>query len=97
MTNLQDRYLSCISMIESVIAYENETIDKTAKDNRYMQAYITELGEDVVDKLIAKVRDNIVGINYDVHTCSDGLSYNSLIKKSSDYDLTDLPKGDEND
>lgn len=95
--------LSCIDMINSILAYypgdfhDPAEIDNILNDE-YLQKYIETLGKDTVVNLIKDQINDIDGIDQNVATDSDGLSYNSIRWKKrkhtngnlADFDPADL-------
>ena len=80
--------LSCIDMINSIIAYgrdftDGEDLVRSEEEARYnyLAPYIKELGRDAVVKLAQEQLDDIGHINKGVFTDSEGLSYNSITWK----------------
>ena len=85
---------SCISMINSVIAYDwykgqtaKELLDWEVNDNRYhsyLKEYVNKLGYDEVLALMQGQLDDIESIERDVFTDGEGVSYNSIIWKEKE-------------
>ena len=82
---IRRRELSCIEMINSILAYSCRGYTK-AKDvleheknayHNYLENYTTELGEDRVLELIQDQIDSIETVNVDVWRDSDGILYSS--------------------
>lgn len=77
--------LSCIDMLNSILTYGN---GKCSIDNYYLQSYIKDLGEarvkELVDEQVEHYRRYVV-IHHNVHTDSEGLTYNSTTDLG-DYD-----------
>lgn len=81
-----DKELSCIDMINSILAYhwfgeDAEWVmqhEEKAYKN-YLAEYVDLFGRDRVVKLIQEQIDSIDSIKRNVHTDSEGLSYNSII------------------
>ena len=80
------RELSCIEMINSILAYSCRGYTK-AKDvleheknacYNYLENYTTELGEDRVLELIQDQIDSIESVDVDVWRDSDGILYSSI-------------------
>lgn len=80
------RELSCIEMINSILAYDCRGYSD-AKDvleyeknsyHNYLEDYTTELGEKRVLELIQGQIDSIDTVDVDVSRDSEGLSYNSI-------------------
>ena len=86
---LRDRELSCISMINSILAYnwfgeDAESVmqyDEKAYKN-YLAEYVALFGRKHVVKLIQEQMDSIETIRRNVHTDGEGLSYNSIVWKN---------------
>lgn len=83
---IRKRELSCIEMINSILAYDcrgysvaNDVLkyEKNSYYN-YLENYVTELGESRVLELIQGQIDSIDTINVDVGQDSEGVSYNSI-------------------
>ena len=83
----------CISMINSVIAYDwyegqtaKELLDWELNDryHSYLEEYVEKLGYDEVLALVQEQLDDIVSIERDVFTDNEGLSYNSIIWKNKE-------------
>ncbi len=78
----QDR-IDTISMIHSILIYTDSKLwtEKYVMEDKYMQDYIKDLGEDtvrdIVNKEIADFKENAT-VQRDVYTDSEGVSYNSL-------------------
>lgn len=78
--NTEEEELSCISMLHSILTYSNDhSIEKVMSD-RYLQSYINELGEQRVRELAQQEIEEFANatINRNVHTDSEGVSYNSV-------------------
>jgi predicted MPP superfamily phosphohydrolase len=78
--NTEEEELSCISMLHSILTYSNDhSIEKVMSD-RYLQRYINELGEQRVRELAQQEIEEFANatINRNVHTDSEGVSYNSV-------------------
>lgn len=94
----EDR-LSAIEMIHSILIYTDSKLwtEKYVMEDKYMQDYINDLGEDtvrdIVNKEIADFKENAT-VQKDVYTDSEGVSYNSLDwkKKTEDINLTEAIK-----
>ena len=87
-----EKYL-CISMINSVIAYDwyegqtaKELLDWELNDryHSYLEEYVNKLGYDEVLALIQGQLDDIKSIDRDVFTDGEGVSYNSIIWKEKE-------------
>ena len=85
--------LLCISMINSVIAYDwykgetaKELLDRELnhKYRSYLEEYVEKFGYDEVLALVQGQLDDIVSIERDVFTDNEGLSYNSIIWKNKE-------------
>ena len=83
--------LRCIDMINSILAYgcygytaEEVTRHEENKYHNYLKDYVDNLGRDVVVKLIQEQINSIQSIKTDVHTDSEGVTYNSIIWKQND-------------
>lgn len=76
---LEEEY-DCIDMINSLLCYGSLHKDcvEIAND-RYLQKYVNVLGIDKVIDLIIAQQHDIVGIQENVHTDFEGVSYNSII------------------
>lgn len=83
---VRDRELSCISMINSILAYnwfgedaervmENE--EKAYKN--YLAEYVALFGRKKVVELIQEQMGSIRTIKRNVHTDNEGISYNSIV------------------
>ncbi len=87
----EEREIWAISMIHSILTYSepsNWTVENILSD-KYMQDYIKELGEDKIKELINQEIEeykNNATINKDVHTDSEGVSYNSVTFKNESED-----------
>ena len=87
-----EKYL-CISMINSVIAYdwyEGQTakrlLDWELNDryHSYLEEYVNKLGYDEVLALVQGQLEDIKSIDRDVFTDGEGVSYNSIIWKDKE-------------
>ena len=86
---LRDRELSCISMINSILAYnwfgkDAESVmqyEEKAYKN-YLAEYVALFGRKRVVALIQEQMDSIETIRRNVHTDGEGLSYNSIVWKN---------------
>lgn len=87
-----EKYL-CISMINSVIAYDwyegqtaKELLDWELNDryHSYLEEYVNKLGYDEVLALMQSQLDDIQSIERDVFTDDEGVSYNSITWKDKE-------------
>ena len=87
-----EKYL-CISMINSVIAYDwyegqtaKELLDWELNDryHSYLEEYVNKLGYDEVLALVQGQLNDIKSIERDVFTDDEGVSYNSIIWKDKE-------------
>jgi hypothetical protein len=85
---LKQRELSCISMINSILAYNwfGESAEEIMqheenphKYKNYLGEYVVLFGRAKVVSLIQEQMDSIKSIKRNVHTDSEGLSYNSIV------------------
>lgn len=83
--------LNCLRMINSVIAYGGNTVDRVLK-NEYMKKYIDKLGEERVKELIATQLDEIDHVDADVYTDGEGVTYNSIKWKREAYEARKAQK-----
>lgn len=83
----------CISMINSVIAYDwyegqtaKELLDWELNDryHSYLEEYVEKFGYDTVLALVQGQLDDIVSIERDVFTDGEGVSYNSITWKEKE-------------
>lgn len=83
---LKERELSCINMINSILAYDwfgqdaewvMEHEEKAYKN--YLAEYVALFGRSKVIELIKEQINSIKMINRNVHTDNEGLSYNSIV------------------
>ena len=74
---LMHKKLSCIDMINSIIAYHSRNVDVILKDT-YLQSYIKELGIQTVRSLVEDQVTSVAYIRHDVYEDSDGCTYNSI-------------------
>ena len=83
----------CISMINSVIAYDwyegqtaKELLDWELNDryHSYLEEYVNKLGYDEVLTLMQDQLNDIKSIERDVFTDDEGVSYNSIIWKDKE-------------
>jgi hypothetical protein len=76
--NQLNKELQCRDMINSVLCYKGK---ENIMNNEYINDYIDDLGHDIVQRLcdeqIADFENATVKEN--VHTDSEGISYNSII------------------
>lgn len=86
---LRDRELSCISMINSILAYQGRGMTN-AEDvlqmeersyHNYLADYVELFGRDKVIALIQEQIDSIYRVDTCVYTDGEGVSYNSIIWK----------------
>ena len=78
----------CKGMCESIICYD---YGRTAKEylernQQYLGKYVEKLGEEVVLAILQDVIDNVLEIKEDVHTDSEGCTYNSITYKEGYMD-----------
>ena len=87
-----EKYL-CISMINSVIAYDwyegqtaKELLDWELNDryHSYLEEYVNKLGYDEVLALVQDQLDDIKFVERDVFTDDEGVSYNSITWKDKE-------------
>ena len=83
-----ERVLSCISMINSILAYGKfgftaEQVLKKEENSyhNYLADYVKELGRARVIALIQGQIDSMVDVRTSVFIDSEGLSYNSIVWK----------------
>lgn len=83
---LKEKELSCISMINSILTYGGFGYDAEAVMEReeksyhnYLADYVNIFGRDKVIKFIQGQINSIKEIRYNVHTDSEGCSYNSIV------------------
>lgn len=87
--SLRSEELYCISMINSILCYSCEGYDDAEKVmeheensyHNYLEDYVRQFGRDKVIALIQEQIDSIDYIKHNVHTDSEGVSYNSIIWK----------------
>ena len=86
---LRERELSCISMINSILAYQGAGItdaeavmrmEENAYHN-YLADYVELFGREKVIALIQEQIDSIDYVQHNVHTDSEGCSYNAIVWK----------------
>lgn len=86
---IREEELSCIEMINSILAYEGagmtdaEAVMQMEERNyyNYLAKYVDVLGR---EKVVALIQGQIYDIDYvqhNVHTDSEGCSYNSIVWK----------------
>jgi len=86
---LRNEEISCIEMINSILAYSCSGYTEAEKVMRheesayhnYLADYVTLLGRNKVVTLIQGQIDSISGVKCGVHTDSEGVSYNSIVWK----------------
>lgn len=85
---LRERELSCISMINSILAYschgytaEEVMAHEESAYRNYLADYVEMLGREKVVALIQGQIDSIDHVEQNVYTDSEGLMYNSIIWK----------------
>lgn len=85
---LKEQELSCISMINSILAYhwfgQSAEAIMQMEERRYynyLADYVEAFGRDEVVAKIQEQIDSIDHIEYNVITDSEGVSYNSIIWK----------------
>jgi hypothetical protein len=78
--NTEEKELSCISMLHSILTYSNDHSIERVMSDRYLQRHINELGEQRVRELAQQEIEEFANatINRNVHTDSEGVSYNSV-------------------
>lgn len=81
-----DRELDCVSMINSILAYggfgfDAETVMQREENryHNYLAEYVKLFGRDKVVELIQGQINSIKHINSNVHTDSEGCTYNSIV------------------
>jgi hypothetical protein len=86
---IREKELDCISMINSILAYQGAgmtdaeavmQMEENAYRN-YLAEYVTLFGRDKVVTLIQGQIDDIDHVQHNVHTDSEGCSYNSIVWK----------------
>lgn len=90
-----DRYdkLSCISMINSIICYNecNTPEDVVFRYSRsYLDKYIRQFGLSAVLDMAAEQLSDIVAVEQNVFTDSEGCSYNSLVFRDDSIAREDI-------
>ena len=91
----EENEIGCIRMIHSILTYtSNRNVDELI-NNRYLEKYIDEFGEDKVRELLVNEIDEYskATINQNVYTDSEGLTYNS-VTFSDDLDESNLKEAD---
>lgn len=84
--NMRSKELSCISMINSILAYDWHgddaegvmQMEENAYHN-YLAEYVTLFGREKVVELIQGQIDSIRCIKECVHTDNEGVTYNSIV------------------
>jgi hypothetical protein len=83
---MQEEELSCIDMINSILAYDwfGESAEwvmehEEKKYYNYLEDYVDMFGRDRVVELIQGQIDSIRDIKRNVHVDNEGVSYNSII------------------
>ena len=83
---IREEELSCIGMINSILAYrwfgdDAETVMQREEKayHNYLGQYVALLGRKKVVELIQEQIDSIKEIKRNIHTDSEGLSYNSIV------------------
>lgn len=83
---LREEELSCISMINSILAYgyfgdgaEGVMQRQEKAYYNYLAEYVELFGREKVVELIQEQINSIKSIKTNVHTDSEGLSYNSIV------------------
>lgn len=83
---MREEELSCIGMINSILSYgglglDAETVMKNQEESyhNYLAQYVNILGRKKVIELIQGQINSIKEIKRNVHTDSEGLSYNSIV------------------
>lgn len=76
-----EKELSCREMINSVLCYNHITVPEQLSDDRYIQEYFNKIGEDRVMELCKEQFDDFqkATVIENVHTDSEGVSYNSIV------------------
>lgn len=81
-TEKLERAVRCKSMCESIVCYgfkEGKTAEEYVDgEDRYLNDYIEELGKETVVAIMKDVVDNVVRIDEDVYTDSEGCTYNHI-------------------
>lgn len=85
---LLEKELSCIDMINSILAYggfgytaEQVLVRDECLYHSYLADYVKELGRDKVIALIQGQIDSIDCVRHNVGTDSEGVTYNSIVWK----------------
>lgn len=84
---MQQREFSCISMINSILCYDCKGYKDAEKVleheeqsyHNYLAEYVKLFGREKVVALIQEQINSIVGIKCNVHTDSEGVTYNSIV------------------
>lgn len=83
---LREKELGCVNMINSILAYGGFGLDAEsvmAREEKayhnYLAPYVNILGREKVVELIQEQINSIKGIITNVHTDSEGCSYNSIV------------------
>lgn len=79
ITNLR-KAVDCKAMCESIVCYQKaKSPEEFLESNgRYLGDYVEVLGKETVLAIMKDVVDNVVEIVEDVHTDSEGCTYNSI-------------------
>lgn len=86
---IREEELSCIDMINSILAYQGagmtdaEEVMQMEERNyyNYLAKYVEMFGREKVVALIQGQIDDIDYVQHNVHTDSEGCSYNSIVWK----------------
>ena len=87
---MREEELSCISMINSILAYNWSIGCKGAEAimqheensyHNYLEGYVKLFGREIVVELIQGQINSIESIRHNVGTDSEGVSYNSIVWK----------------
>lgn len=86
---IREQECSCIDMINSILAYQGagmtdaEAVMQMEERNyyNYLAKYVEMFGREHVVALIQGQIDSIDHVHYNVHTDSEGCSYNSIVWK----------------
>ena len=73
--------LNAIGMIHSFVAYHNWETRNTWVSDYYFRDHLQALGEEKLKKLIDVTISRVERVKRNVHTDSEGLTYNSIIWK----------------
>ena len=80
-----ERAVWCKSMCESIVCYGFREGKKPEEyvdgEDRYLKDYIADLGKETVVAIMKDVVDNVVRIDEDVYTDSEGCTYNHIVYK----------------